>query len=63
MIHQEIKTVIAEITANQSYERAANSGHYTRTSLRNLVARLPNSIIKLDRLLNAYGYRLTIVKK
>jgi hypothetical protein len=63
MIHEEIKTVIAEITANQSYERAANAAHYTRSSLRNLLARLPNSIVKLDQLLNAHGYRLTIVKK
>lgn len=62
MLHEEIKTVLEVAHTGRSYEQLAASLGTSHQWPRLLRRRLPKSIDLINRLLNAHGYRLAVVK-
>ena len=62
MIHDEIKTVLAITKINRSDEAIGRLVGTSHGWPKLLHRRLPKSILLIEQLLNANGYRLAVVK-
>ena len=62
MLHEEIKSVLALAHAGRSSEQVGQLLGTSHQWVRLLRRRLPKSIDLIDRLLNAHGFRLAVVK-
>lgn len=62
MLHEEIKSVLALAHKGKSSEQVGQMLGTSHQWPRLLRRRLPKSIDLIDRLLNAHGFRLAVVK-
>ncbi len=62
MLHEEIKGVLALAHSGRSSEQVGQLLGTSHQWVRLLRRRLPKSIDLIDRLLNAHGFRLAVVK-
>ena len=62
MLHEEIKRVLELAHAGRSSEQVGQLLGTSHQWVRLLRRRLPKSIDLIDRLLNAHGFRLAVVK-
>jgi hypothetical protein len=62
MLHEEIKGVLALAHKDKSSEQVGQLLGTSHQWVRLLRRRLPKSIDLIDRLLNAHGFRLAVVK-
>ena len=62
MLHEEIKRVLELAHAGRSSEQVGQLLGTSHQWVRLLHRRLPKSIDLIDRLLNAHGFRLAVVK-
>ena len=62
MLHEEIKRVLELAHAGRSSEQVGQRLGTSHQWVRNLRRRLPKSIDLINRLLNAHGFRLAVVK-